>query len=161
MNCLTIRNVLLFLKLIRCKLDRREVFSRSFSDFIKTQQMLDYEKQERRRYKQPDGSYTYHGLNWTAVNRPNYKLEVMPQTLTDEELANELWPCPIVRITLANQQVIVSYVQESRDFSGLRVDFLGFKDSFGEVLNEYRWKLEDINEYTLNSPAMTISDLDQ
>lgn len=111
-------------------MDRKAVFTAAFNEFLESQKQVTHETRTQRRFKdEATGGYKYTADEWTPVREPNFKQEIIPQTLTNEDLKHDRWPAPCYRFTLANGQVIETFVQRSREFlsHNLTVDFLGLR----------------------------------
>lgn len=141
-------------------MDRKAVFTPAFNEFLDSQKRVTHEVRTQRRYKEDNG-FKYAADEWTPVMEPSFKQEVIPQSLTNEDLAHDRWPAPCYRFTLANGQIIETFVQRSREFlsHNLTVDFLGLRlvnrtgkgeatrFSPGENVEELCWGEADMNEF--------------
>lgn len=143
-------------------MDRRAIFTPAFTAFLATQQRLAYEQQIRRRYRQPDGTFKYSAEEWQEVKEPSYRQDVIPQTLTDEDLQRGRWPIAIYRITLENGKIIETFAQSSREFlsNDITIDFMGLREVLknGETreMDEFSWTDGEMNDYSLGNLRGTV-----
>jgi hypothetical protein len=135
-------------------MDRKAEFHPAFHEFLKAQTRLDHERQERRRYRDPDtGKYAYTQSEWSPIYVNDFIMEAMPQTLTDEDLSLERWPAPIYVFKFPSGRRLMSKIQATREFHGQNItcDFMTVverKDDGTEVsLPEFNWVEDEINNF--------------
>jgi hypothetical protein len=147
-------------------MDRRAVFTPSFNEFLESQQRVAHQVREQRRFPQGNpGEYKYAASEWKDVLEPSFRQEIIPQTLSEEDVRKDRWPSAIYRFHLANGTVIESFVQKSRDFlsNNVTVDFMGLRRVLlkkgtgtktveaeyepGQLIEEFCWGEADVNQY--------------
>lgn len=129
--------------------DRKAVFPKLFETYLKTQEKVTHQLREQRRYPDPtvEGGFRFSQTNWEDVVEPSYKSEILPQTLTQEDIDNDRWPASVWRYEMEDGRVLMSFVVETRDYGSddSVLDFMGIRDlSTNEDL--YTWTKEEINK---------------
>jgi hypothetical protein len=134
--------------------DRKAVFTGAFREFLDTQRRVVCEERTQRRYVGEGDEKKWSVTEWREVEENTYKEEVLPQTLSEEDIKNDRWPAAIYIFTLEDGRKLRSFVQESRDFGAqnLRVDFMGIEllGKEPKKIEELCWGRSDINQYLPN-----------
>lgn len=143
-------------------MDRRAIFTPAFTEFLKTQQESNCEQQTLKRFRQPDGTYKYLGTEWTSVMEPSYRQDLIPQTLTEDDVQRGRWPIARYRFTLANGKVIETFAQDTREYlsNNLTIDFMGIrevlKSGATREMDEFSWTKEEMNDHVVGNMRGTI-----
>jgi hypothetical protein len=136
-------------------MDRLAEFHPAFREFLDAQVRIDHERQERRRYRDPDtNKFAYTQSEWTPIYVNDFIMEALPQTLSNEDLKMDRWPAPIYVFRFPSGRKLVSKIQATREFLGqnVTVDFMTVveqkRDGTEVPLPEYNWAVEEINGFT-------------
>lgn len=131
-------------------MDRVACFTPAFREFLDGQMEVSHQEQTRQRFRQEDGSYKYAASEWKDILKPSYTEQLVPQTLTEEDVHNDRWPVALSIITLKNGKRIETFVMHSRMFHGqnLTLDFMGVREVTSQKpVDELCWTTAEINDY--------------
>lgn len=137
--------------------DRRAVFTPQFRELLSSHVRVNKQQRMETRIKDAEtGEWKYIRTEWKDVPEPAYREEILPQTLSNEDIRNDRWPPAIYRFIFDDGLILQSFVQASRDFGAqnLVVDFMGIQRVRPGIepkqIDDLCWGQAEINEYLPN-----------